>query len=156
MGQIKWIGISHPKMMNLSDSQLQWACDHLGHTKAVHLNHYRQLSGHLECVQIAKLKIVHDMKLTGELKGKSMVDKELNEAVLKKIQEEIAASDAEIGNPEPVLAYVINFNYDQSTSLETIEIFENEGLEKQSQKPKVGQRWMDEEIKEIRKFFADF
>ena len=65
-------------MMNLSDSQLQWACDHLGHTKAVHLNHYRQLSGHLECVQIAKLKIVHDMKLTGELKGKSMVDKELN------------------------------------------------------------------------------
>ena len=76
--------------------------------------------------------------------------------MLKKIQEEIAASDAEIGNPEPVLAYVINFNYDQSTSLETIEIFENEGLEKQSQKPKVGQRWMDEEIKEIRKFFADF
>ena len=76
--------------------------------------------------------------------------------MLKKIQEEITASDAEIGNPEPVLSYVINFNYDQSTSLETIEIFENEGLEKQSQKPKVGQRWMDEEIKEIRKFFADF
>lgn len=65
-------------MMNLSDSQLQWACDHLGHTKAVHLNHYRQLSGYLERVQIAKLMIVHDMNLTGELKGKTLADKELN------------------------------------------------------------------------------
>lgn len=61
-------------MMNLSDSQLQWACDHFGHTKAVHLNH----SGYLERVQIAKLMIVHDMNLTGELKGKTLADKELN------------------------------------------------------------------------------
>lgn len=56
----------------------QWACDHLGHTKAVHLNHYRQLSGYLERVQIAKLMIVHDMKLTGELKGNLGGNKELN------------------------------------------------------------------------------
>lgn len=63
------------QMMNLSDSQLQWACDHLGHTKAVHLNHYRQLSGYLERVQIAKLMIVHDMNLTGELKGKPLQTK---------------------------------------------------------------------------------
>lgn len=65
-------------MMNLSDSQLQWACDHLGHTKAVHLNHYRQLSGYLERVQIGKLMIVHDLNLTGKLKGKTLADKELN------------------------------------------------------------------------------
>ena len=45
------------------------------------------------------------------------------EAVLKTIQEEITGSDAEIGNPEPVLLYVINFNYDQTTSLETLEFF---------------------------------
>lgn len=61
-------------MMNLSDSQMQWACHHLGHTKAVHLNHYRQLSGYLERVQIGKLVIV----LTGKLKGKTLADKELN------------------------------------------------------------------------------
>lgn len=35
-------------------------------------------------------------------------------------------------------------------------LFENEGLERQSQKPKVRQRSMDEEIKEIRNYFAEF
>ena len=65
-------------------------------------------------------------------------------------------SDAEIGNPDPVPPYAINFNYDQTTSLETIEIFENEELEKPSQKPKVRQRWMDEEINEIKKYFPEF
>lgn len=62
-------------MMNFSDSQLQWACDHLGHTKAVHLNHYRQLSSYLERVQIGKLVIVHDLNLTGKLKGKTLAAK---------------------------------------------------------------------------------
>lgn len=65
-------------MMNLSDSQMQWACDHLGHTKTVHLNHYRQLSGYLERVQIGKLVIVHDLNRIGKLKGKTLADKELN------------------------------------------------------------------------------
>ena len=44
----------------------------------------------------------------------------------------------------------------EKASLETIELFENEGLERQSQKSKVRQRSMDEEIKEIRNYFAEF
>ena len=76
--------------------------------------------------------------------------------MLKKIQDEITGSDAEIGNREPVPPYAINFNYDQKTPLEIIEIFENEELEKPSHKTKVRQRWKDEEINEIKKYFAEF
>lgn len=62
------------QVLALTDSQLQWACDHLGHTKGVHLAHYRQMSGFIERVKMSKLILVQDLNLTGSLKGKHLDD----------------------------------------------------------------------------------
>ncbi len=58
--------------MNLTDSQLEWLCDHLGHTKKVHLKHYRQMSGLIERTQIAKLMLMQDLNLTKHSIGKKL------------------------------------------------------------------------------------
>lgn len=59
-------------MLSLKDSELNWVCDHLGHTKKVHLQHYRQLSGVVERLQVAKLMMIQDMNLSDKFKGKSL------------------------------------------------------------------------------------
>lgn len=56
-------------MLSLKDSELNWVCDHLGHTKKVHLQHYHQLSG---VVEVAKLMMIQDMNLSDNFKGKSL------------------------------------------------------------------------------------
>jgi hypothetical protein len=55
--------------LSLKDSELNWVCDHLGHTKKVHLQHYHQLSG---VVEVAKLMMIQDMNLSDKFKGKSL------------------------------------------------------------------------------------
>lgn len=61
----------------MKDSQLQMACDHLGHTPKVHGEHYRQVSTALERVQISKLLLIQDMNLTGKVRGKELEDVEI-------------------------------------------------------------------------------
>jgi hypothetical protein len=56
-------------VLSLKDSELNWVCDHLGHTKKVHLQHYHQLSG---VVEVAKLMMIQDMNLSDKFKGKSL------------------------------------------------------------------------------------
>jgi hypothetical protein len=56
-------------VLSLKDSELNWVCDHLGHTKKVHLQHYHQLSG---VVEVAKLMMIQDMNLSDNFKGKSL------------------------------------------------------------------------------------
>jgi len=66
------------QVLHLNDHQLHWVCDHLGHTKKVHLQHYRNMSGFIERSQVAKLMLVHDLNLTGEFKGKKLDDARAN------------------------------------------------------------------------------
>jgi hypothetical protein len=56
-------------VLSLKDSELNWVCDHLGHTKKVHPQHYHQLSG---VVEVAKLMMIQDMNLSDKFKGKSL------------------------------------------------------------------------------------
>jgi hypothetical protein len=56
-------------VLSLKDSELNWVCDHLGHTKKVHLQHYHQLSG---VVEVAKLMMIQDMNLSDKFKEKSL------------------------------------------------------------------------------------
>ena len=58
--------------MNLKDNELQWLCDHLGHTKNVHLRHYRQMSGVIERTKIAKLLLVQDLNMVESFRGKNL------------------------------------------------------------------------------------
>lgn len=64
--------------MGLSDAQLKWVCDHLGHTPQVHLRSYRNLSGFIERSQVAKLMLIEDLDLTSKFKGKCIDDVEAN------------------------------------------------------------------------------
>ena len=60
--------------MDLNNNQLDWLCNHLGHTKRIHLEHYRQMSGLLERTQVAKIFLIQDMNLSQKFQGKSIAD----------------------------------------------------------------------------------
>ena len=68
-------------MIDLTDQQLQNVCDHLGHTKPVHLGHYRQHSGFIERVNIAKL--IQGMNLSGQVSRKKLEDVLLGYSISK-------------------------------------------------------------------------
>ncbi|XP_052097913.1 uncharacterized protein LOC127732765 [Mytilus californianus] len=59
-------------ILDLKENQLTWLCNHLGHTKKVHLEHYRQMSGFIERVEISKILLIQDMNLTEKFKGKTL------------------------------------------------------------------------------------
>lgn len=62
------------QVWNLNENELQWLCSHLGHTKKVHLGHYRQMSGYIERVEISKLLMIEDLQKADIYKGKSLED----------------------------------------------------------------------------------
>ena len=64
------------QIMSLNDNEIQKICDHLGHSKAVHLKHYRQLSGVTEKVEMAKLLYTQDLNMPALL-NKSLKDIQL-------------------------------------------------------------------------------
>ena len=51
---------------------MQWVCDHLGHSLKVHQQYYKQLSGYIERVKVAKLLLIEDLGLT--VTGKELDD----------------------------------------------------------------------------------
>ncbi len=58
----------------MSPQQLEWVCDHLGHTLNVHKEYYAQTSDILERVQVAKLLLIQDNGLVGRYHGKRLQD----------------------------------------------------------------------------------
>ena len=64
-------------MLNLDKFQMDWVCNHLGHTKSVHKEHYRQMSGLVERTQISKLLLIQDLNLTSKFRGKKLEDMDI-------------------------------------------------------------------------------
>ena len=58
----------------MSRSQLDWVCDHLGHTMDVHRTHYRARSDILERIEVAKILLMQDNGLTSKYVGKRIED----------------------------------------------------------------------------------
>ena len=58
------------QILDMDGNQLQWLCNHLGHTKRIHLEHYRQMSGFLERTEVAKVFLIQDLGLTKKFAGK--------------------------------------------------------------------------------------
>ena len=54
--------------------QIDWLCQHLGHTSDVHKMHYRHMSGLVERVKMTKLFLVQDLNLSQRFKGKKLDD----------------------------------------------------------------------------------
>ena len=61
----------------MSRSQLDWVCDHLGHTVDVHRAHYRSRSDVLERVEVAKILLMQENGLTNLYVGKKLEDIQL-------------------------------------------------------------------------------
>ena len=60
------------QMLDLSDHQVEWVCKHLGHTKGIHKQVYRQLAGSVERIQIGKLMLIQDYGLGGKFVNKTL------------------------------------------------------------------------------------
>ncbi|XP_062566938.1 uncharacterized protein LOC134229248 isoform X2 [Saccostrea cucullata] len=71
------------QMLNLDKFQMDWVCNHLGHTKSVHKEHYRQMSGLVERTQISKLLLIQDMNLTSKFRGKKLEDMDIKDIVFQ-------------------------------------------------------------------------
>ncbi|XP_033759137.1 glutamic acid-rich protein-like [Pecten maximus] len=69
------------KMLNLDKYQMDWILNHLGHTRAVHKEHYRQMSGLLERTQVSKMLLVQDMNLMSKFKGKRLEEVDIRDIV---------------------------------------------------------------------------
>ena len=53
--------------MGLEDQQLRWLVNHMGHTEKVHLQNYRSTSGLIERLDIAKIMLLQEKMLMGNL-----------------------------------------------------------------------------------------
>lgn len=62
------------QVVNLSRSELDWVCDHLGHTVDVHRTHYRARSDVIERVEVAKLLMIQDRGVVNQFVGKTLKD----------------------------------------------------------------------------------
>ncbi|XP_033758006.1 uncharacterized protein LOC117340354 [Pecten maximus] len=144
------------QVMDLKDGELQWACDHLGHTKAVHLSHYRQMSGFIERVKMANLILVQDMNLAGALKGKQLADQQVDELLTKKLQEEMNTDTQVDSETTEINVKFIEDNTDLDIDMDVL--FEDEDVTETaapSKKSVSRKRWTEEEIKELKFYFAD-
>lgn len=60
------------QVLNLKDNEMDWVHRHLGHTKTVHMEHYRQMSPHLERVQVGKILLMQDLNIQKNNIGKKL------------------------------------------------------------------------------------
>ena len=51
------------QVAGLTDAQVDMLCVHLGHTKDVHMRHYKYMEEHSERVVVGKLMLLQDMNL---------------------------------------------------------------------------------------------
>lgn len=72
--------------MDLKPSELNWVCDHLGHTVDVHKEHYRCRSNVIERIEIAKVLLLQDTGMVKNFVGKSLKDIQFEGRLLKDIQ----------------------------------------------------------------------
>ena len=71
------------QVLNLDNNQLQWLCNHLGHTKKVHHEHYRQMSGFLERTEVPQIFQIQDMNLSKKYMGKDISKLTLEGEIMK-------------------------------------------------------------------------
>jgi len=63
---------SYLQIFDLSPQEQQWLVNHLGHSLDVHKIHYRQTSGIIERVDIAKLMLMQEFNVAGKYAGKKL------------------------------------------------------------------------------------
>ncbi|XP_033751889.1 uncharacterized protein LOC117335804 [Pecten maximus] len=150
------------QMMNLEKHQLEWVYNHLGHTKKVHREHYRQMSGLVERTQISKLLLVQDLNLTSKFQGKKLDDLDIRDIVLpdeethetQHISDHLSVPVQNLMDPEECL-YAEAAANEESAEEKDEEDEELEEVEKKKKAPS-RQRWTAAETEELKEIFGDF
>lgn len=153
------------QVINLKPNEMQWVCSHLGHTKRVHIEHYRQMSGFIERVQISKLLLMQDMNLTKKFVGKSLESIQF-EDIVQSATRPAGSDEADTTETtsDVATAEVQSTAEMQSTSYD----FDDEVLDEDDEKemdecePRkkkmktTRKKWSCEEEKELKKYFSTY
>ncbi|XP_071169348.1 uncharacterized protein [Mytilus edulis] len=151
------------QMLNLDKYQLDWVCNHLGHTRSVHKEHYRQMSGLLERTQISKLLLIQDLNLTSKFKGKKLEDMDIKDVVFPNDddcndEDETDVISENLSIPEETVDIEENLfaeEAEKEDKEDEEEEMEEEG-EVQIAKKVTRKRWTDAEVKELKRYFNEF
>lgn len=65
------------QIFDLNSQQQQWLANHLGHSMDIHKIHYRQTSGLIERIDMAKLMLMQELNITANFAGKKLEDIQL-------------------------------------------------------------------------------
>lgn len=66
-------------MLNLEKFQMEWVINHLGHTRSVHDDQYRLMSGLIERTEVRKLLLIQNLNITAKFKGRKLQDIDLKD-----------------------------------------------------------------------------
>ena len=70
------------QVIDMKDHELEWLCQHLGHTSDIHKLHYRATSGFIERVNIGKLMLLQDLNLAGKFAGQKLQDIDISGIIM--------------------------------------------------------------------------
>ena len=62
----------HLQVLAMSPHEIEWVCNHLGHTEAVHKTHYRATSSLVERIDVSKIILLQEKNLVGKYAGKKL------------------------------------------------------------------------------------
>lgn len=159
------------QVFDMSPTELQWVCDHLGHSLNVHKIHYRSTSDVIERLNISKILLCQDNKLLSNFQGKSLKDIPI-ECLVSELKphgktaespehteedpaESLIATTCEDNDPQELDDYFIpNMPHVD----DALDLPAEEHTEKKKKKKKMinRHRWTVEEINEVKRLFRKY
>ncbi|XP_055959525.1 uncharacterized protein LOC126808789 [Patella vulgata] len=155
------------QIFDLSNNQQQWLLNHLGHSMDVHRVHYRQTSGLIERIDMAKLMLMQEFNLTSKYAGKRLEDIQLNEIVFNhtvddcdvSTQDLTEALDLDNDNVDDDFQPAMNDTGKDEFSFtddDEDDDYDHTPKKKRSTNVSTRVRWSKEEETEIRHFFKEY
>ncbi|XP_078310283.1 uncharacterized protein LOC111116385 isoform X1 [Crassostrea virginica] len=136
--------------LNLNDTEMKSICNHLGHTQKVHDLVYRQTSGMIERLDIAKLMLIQEHNIVGKFQNKKLSEIQFDE--LETLEEK--ACLAQVGEQQDVDGtddfQAKDWNDDLAMDIE--EEFSTRKKAKKTERV----RWSKEEEGEIKEYFSSY
>lgn len=66
------------QVFDMKPHEIEWLCQHLGHTSDVHKIHYRNTSSYIERVNLGKLFLIQDHDASRKFAGKDLATVDIN------------------------------------------------------------------------------
>lgn len=133
--------------LNLNDTEMKYICNHLGHTQKVHDLVYRQTSGMIERLDIAKLMLIQEFNVVGKYQNKKLSEIQFDE--LGTLERKIQDQDQEQQDTENAADQGKNVDDD-------IDIEDDFTVCRKKAKKSERVRWSPAEEEEIKKYFSRY